>query len=260
MSRLKEYLLSKGWSNDQISALSTIRDYFFHINWIKTIWFNFKALPIKQAYKLPFLIGFNVKINHVGKILLVTKSSIALVSIGVIRFNGLETNYPQTVFTNVGTISFAGRAKFHPGAKLVVYPKSNLIIGNRVSIGSMTKIVCYRSVKIGNDVQISWDSQVFDTDFHFLHNVIKNKYYPRQKEVVIEDNVFVGNSCTVGKGTYLPNGSVVSCCSKVSGDFKEEGYNLLLAGNPAKIIARGFNMGNAWFPELEVELSRKFAE
>lgn len=41
--------------------------------------------------------------------------------------------------------------------------------------------------------------QIFDTDFHFLRNVLKSKIYKRKKPVIIGDNVFIGNSSTIGK-------------------------------------------------------------
>ena len=109
---------------------------------------------------------------------------------------------------------------------------------------------------IGNNVQCSWDTQILDSDFHFLYNIEKNKYYPRTKEIVFGNDVFIGNGCTVGKGTVLPDGCVVSCISKVSGDFTNEGMNLLIAGNPAKVIKKGVSISSGWYPEKEKEIAK----
>lgn len=83
----------------------------------------------------------------------------------------------------------------------------------------------------------------------------------RKKPITIGDNVFVGNSSSIGKGTNLTKGSVVSCCSKVSGDFSKEGDYLLISGNPAKTVAKGFEMiSNGWFPQQELKYEKILKE
>lgn len=245
---------------EEISCLHSVKGYFFRINWLKTIWFNYKALPLKQACKLPFIIGYNCKIKNIGKIYLNDKAYLAMVSIGCIRIDGLESNANKTIFNNGGKISFQGRVKFHSGTKLYVDNNAIVSFGKRNSFGCNTKIVSQCAICIGNDFQISWDSQIFDTDFHFLKRISTGKIYIRKKPIIIGDNVFIGNSSTIGKGTNIPSGCVISCCSKVSGDYSANGENLLIAGNPAKVLTKGFIMGNGWFPEQECKDAKSLNE
>lgn len=260
LNRIKKILLNNGWTDDNIKALQMLKDNWLRVNWLKTIWFNLKALPFSQAIRLPFVIGWNVRILNVGTIVMNTKATPGIVSIAVMHLRTMESNTDKTILCNDGTIIFGGRTKFHPGAKVTIYPNAHLTMGNRVGIGALSKLVCSQSISIGNDVRISWCCQIFDTDFHFLSNIEKNKIYPRRKPIIIEDNVFVGNSCTIGKNTYIPQGSVVSCCSKVSGNYKDEGTNLLFVGNPAKVVAHGFKISNSWFPEIEIEIAKQMNE
>lgn len=260
MNIIKQYLISKGWDYDKISALINVRKYFWHINWIKSFYYNFKLLPFRKAIKCPIIIAYNVKFKSKGKFILNTKAYLGQISIGVIKIDMWEDNSSKTFITNFGTICFNGRVKFHPGAEIVTFKNANLIFGNRASIGANTKVICSQSISIGNDTQISWNSQVFDTDFHFLTNIRTNKVYKRKKRILIKDEVFIGNSCSIAKGTVLPQGTVVSCCSKVGGDFTNEGDNLLIIGNPAKVVNKGFKMGNGWFPEIEIEIAKKIGE
>lgn len=235
-----------------------IKKKFLRVNWIKTIWFNFKALPAKQAFHLPFHIAYNVSIIRVGKIELQCKPSFGLIKIGTIRLN-TDARKEPIVISNKGTIVFTGVAKIHMGAKINVR-SGFLTFGDYASIGSCTKIVCMKNINIGNNVRISWNCQVFDTDFHFLHNIEKDTYYQRIKPITIEDSVFVGNGTTIGKGTYLTKGSVVSCCSKVSSDFRSEGPNLLIMGMPAIAVKHGVEMSSGWHPERENEISKMLKE
>lgn len=124
-------------------------------------------------------------------------------------------------------------------------------VADKVKFGHLSKVVCYKKISIGNDFSMSWECQIFDTDFHFVYNTEKNKYYPRLKPVIIGNDVFVGNRSTIGKGTILPNGSIVSCNSNVSGDFSINGDNILIKGNPAVFVKNNLIMGNSFYPEKE---------
>ncbi len=259
IKNIKNNIKSK-FSYDELYSLRFVKIYFWHINWLKTIWFNFKALPFKQAIKLPIVISYNVKINRVGNIQLTDSVHLGMVSIGVIRIPDYESNCLPIYFTNRGTFKIKGNLKIHPGVKMYIAPKACLSVGKRVIFGFYTKVFCYKSITIGDDFRMSWEGQMFDTDFHFLYNIEKDKYYQRIKPIVIGDSVFVGNRCTIGKGTVIPNGSVVSCVSKVSGDYSEHGDNLLISGNPATLIKKHITMGNSWFPDEEQRIAKLFNE
>lgn len=243
-------------SYDEKQGLRIIKNSFWKINWIKTFWFNFKILPFLKAIKCPVLIAYNVKIKNIGNVKFEKDIYSGMVSIGVERIDAFETNHIPTIFNNKGTFQISGRVKMHPGVSLMIQRNASLSTGNHVGFGANTKVVCCKSITIGDDVRMSWNCQLFDTDFHFLYNIEKNKHYKRLKDIIIGNNVFIGNGCTIGKGTIIPNGCVISCISKVSGDYTIEGENLLLAGNPAKIIKKGVNMGNSWFPEVENEIAK----
>jgi acetyltransferase-like isoleucine patch superfamily enzyme len=260
MGKLKQYLINHGMSEEREQGLGTMKYRFFQINWIKTLWFNFKALPLKEALRMPIIISWNVKVRSVGKITIEEPVTPGMISIGVIKIDPWETNEDQIIFCNEGHIIFGGRTKIHPGVRLTVFPNAELKLGERVLFGCKTRIVCSKSITLGHDVRFSWEGQLFDTDFHFLTNINTGHVSHRQRPVAIGDNVFIGNRCTIGKGTVIPNGSVISCCSKVSGNHSSEGENLLFVGNPAKVVGSGYSMGNSWYPESEVDLARKMGE
>lgn len=257
---IREFLNRHGIDAERQLGLGTMKGHFFDINWIKTIWFNLCALPLGQACRLPILVSWNVKVRSIGKIKIEHPVTPGMISIGVIKIDPWETNQDQIIFCNQGQITFGGRTKIHPGVRLTVFPKAEFRMGERVLLGCKNRIICTNSITIGHDVRFSWEGQVFDTDFHFLTNLTNGHVSHRQRPVVIGDNVFIGNRCTIAKGTILPNGSVVSCCSKVSGDLTKEGENLLIVGNPAKVVGKGYSMGNSWYPESETDLARQMGE
>lgn len=250
MNKIHDYYKDKSF------ARSTIKKFFWNINWFKTLWMNFKAFPLKQALKIPIIVAWNTKIRSTGKIILPEKTHAGMLTIGLIYISSFETNKQETLFNNQGTLQIGGNVKLHPGVKLYTRKGTALTVGNHVGFGTNTKVICCQSITIGDNVRVSWESQIFDTDFHFLHNIEKDKYYPRLKPVVIGNNVFIGNGSTIGKGTILPDGCVVSCVSKVSGDFSDKGTNLLIMGNPATIVKQGVEISNGWLPEQEKGIAR----
>lgn len=257
---IRQYLSRHGISPERQLGLGTIKGHFFDINWPKTLWFNFRSLPFRLAVRIPILVSWNVKVRSVGRISITHPVTPGMISIGVIKIDPWETNHDQIIFCNQGHITFGGRTKIHPGVRLTVFPNAELRMGERVLIGNKNRIVCTRSITMGHDIRFSWEGQMFDTDFHFLTNLNTGHVSRRQLPVVIGDNVFIGNRCTIGKGTVLPEGTVVSCCSKVSGDHSAEGDHLLIMGNPARVVGKGYAMGNSWYPESEDQLARQMGE
>lgn len=253
-------MLFSNLSQDEKSGLRRIKKGYWNINWIKTIWFNLKALSIHQALKLPFIISYNVKVNKVGKIIIPDNCFPGMISIGVSKISMWESNSDQVIFTNNGTMIFHGRAKFHPGAKISVARHAVLNIGDKNTFGCNSKIICQMSISTGCNFRISWNGQIFDTDFHFLQRINPPKIYHRKKPVIIGSDVFAGNGVTIGKGTNIPAGCVISCCSKVSGDFSKDGENLLISGNPATVVSKGFKFGSEWNAQEELENAKKINE
>ncbi len=241
---------------EQKASFRVIKNSFWKINWLKTLWLNFKVLPFKSAIKCPIVVAYNTKIKNVGKIVFTNDIYPAMVSFGVIRISSFETTSNPLIFNNGGILEIGGRFKIQPGAAFVIIKGAVIKVGNNVGIGANSKVICRKLITIGNNVRCSWDTQILDSDFHFLYNIKKDKYYPRTKEIVIGNSVFIGNGCTIGKGSVLPDGCVVSCISKVSGDFTNDGENLLIAGNPAKVIKKGVNISSGWFPEVEEEIAK----
>lgn len=249
-----DYLDRHGISYERQSGLGTIKGHFFDINWLKTLWFNFKALPLKQALRVPILLSWNVKVREVGHIEIKHPVTPGMISIGVIKIDPWESNHDQIIFSNQGHLTFGGRTKIHPGVRLAIMPDAHLTLGERTMLGCKCRIVCAHSIKLGDDVRLSWEGQLFDTDFHYLRNLNTGKVYPRQRDVTIGNDVFIGSRCTITKGTQLPDGAVVSCCSKLCGDYTTSGPNPLIKGNPAQIVALGYTITSGWFPEEEAEL------
>lgn len=214
---------------------------FFHINILKTVYFNLRALPLSQAYKLPFIIGYHVRIKKIGKIKIECPVNLAMISLGVINIPHWEDRSEGIlIFNNHGSIIFKGMVKFYPASKLFV--EGEVVFSGNNNIGSRTLMVSYKNIQIGYNTGCSWDCEITDTNFHPLKDIVGDRFVKQEGKIVIGDNVFIGNHTNIAKNTNIPNGCVISSWSNVSGNFKREGDNLLISGNPARIIDKGYQM------------------
>lgn len=92
--------------------------------------------------------------------------------------------------------------------------------------------MCSQSITIGKRASISWESQIFYTDFHYI--VRDNSISNNKKEIIIGDFCWIGNRDSIMKGSVLPNYSVVASNSVVNKDYSNYGEESLFAGLPAK--------------------------
>ena len=91
---------------------------------------------------------------------------------------------------------------------------------------------------------------IYDSDFHELSPGRRRGGRPRMAEVVLEEDVFVGDRVTILKGAHVGRGSVIGAGSVVCGPIPE---GVVAAGNPARVLrelsepARGDNITEAAF-------------
>ena len=131
------------------------------------------------------------------------------------------------VMKNNGTISLGDRVFLHRYVKLSAYG-GRIEIGSNSYIGDRTEIHAGELVKIGNGVNIAWDCNILDRDYHAF-----NGEQEVIKPVVIEDNVWIGVGSLILKGITIGEGAVIAAGSVVTRDVPSR---CLVAGNPAKVI------------------------
>lgn len=100
-------------------------------------------------------------------------------------------------------------------------------IGNNVGMSGCI-IACFKYVKIGNNVRIGGNCTIFDGDFH-----LDDSRAGEPKDVIIEDNVWLGYDVIVLKGVHIGPNTVIGAGSIVTRDIPS---NCMAAGNPCKVI------------------------
>ncbi|NVO32122.1 acyltransferase [Hymenobacter lapidiphilus] len=139
-----------------------------------------------------------------------------------------------TVLDIMGKLRLHGNVALAQGCLIDVGPQAVVEIGQQTYINPRTQLIIKHGLRIGEYCAISWECQFLDEDFHAL--TYEGQRPVETPEIVIGNHVWIGNRVCVYKGTVIPDGCVVASNSVVKGIFTEE--NLLLAGNPAKVIRR----------------------
>ncbi len=112
---------------------------------------------------------------------------------------------------------FEGLGSIHVGDYTIINP------GSRVTSAS--------SISIGKSCMLAMNAYLSDADWHDLHHRI---YAPgATAPIVLEDNVWIGDSALVTKGVTIGENSVVGAWSVVTRDVPA---NVVVAGNPARIV------------------------
>jgi acetyltransferase-like isoleucine patch superfamily enzyme len=230
---------------------------FRTINWIKSIWFNFRFLPYKQAIKLPVLFWGKVKFHSLN-------GSVKLncdVSYGMINFGKcheyIRRNTNTAELTLDGEFVINGHFDFGFDYSVVVLRNAVLKIGDNVYFGNQTKLIVSKGVTIGSWVRFGYESQLADTNYHYTMDTITGKVAPLRGEIFIDDFCWIGNRSTIMKGTktnqYLIIGSNSLCNRDYTVDIPSQS---LIGGIPAKLIRS--NIVRIFDPKREMEIEKFF--
>lgn len=98
-------------------------------------------------------------------------------------------------------------------------------------------LYCCKSIEIGKRVKIGGGTRIYDTDFHptdwRVRYGSKNPTDTKVAPIVIEDDVFIGTDCIIGKGRHIGARSIIAAGSVVVKDIPAD---CIAGGNPCKII------------------------
>lgn len=211
-----------------------------HFNLFKTLYFNFKVFDFKQALKLPVFIYGRCQFEELKRGCIVLKQpKTGCVKIGggwYTNMFGFSNRYVSFLRIK-GKLILGHNIIIQQGILISVNENAFLKIGNYVRINERTSIHARVGITIEDKCRIGWNTQIFDTSFHYMVNNGKITY--RDAPVYLEHNVWLANNVSIMKGSYLPAFTVVASNSLVNKNMMEIGEHCLIGGIPSKLIHRG---------------------
>lgn len=119
----------------------------------------------------------------------------------------------------------------------ILNPTAKIKISFGTNIGRNATISCNKKITIGKKCLISYSVSILDHD-HLVDDINispMDGIISKGKEVIIEDNCFIGAGSFILKGVHLGEHCVVGANSVVTKSFPKFS---IIAGNPAKLIKK----------------------
>lgn len=210
--------------------------FFIKVNWIKTLYFNFKMFPFKIAKKLPVFFYGSVKFTCLkGSIEFAADIKTAMIGFG--QPYEMKTRHRGIAeFFLKGNILFKGHVQFGKDFFVYVNEGGRLEMSHMSSIASLSKIICTNTIIFGKWARIGSESQVIDTTFHTMKNTKTGEVYPKDNPIIIGNYNYIGNRVSIMAKTRTNSYCTVASNSLCNKDYWDLGENILIGGIPAKLI------------------------
>lgn len=203
----------------------------------KTLYANFRLLPISQAYRFPIIIYQGVCIRTLwGRV-----EIIGDIRSGMLKIGGTSPRSREIgCFTVNGVIRMEDNIRLSRGCNIEIGHGAILYLSHNLYIGENNQITCWHRICLCSHVSTSWNCEISDTDLHYCVDVASGTVSPCSKEVYIAPHSWIGNNCIVKKGTKTKEFSIFGSGSILTKDYSNqlELYPVYV-GSPAKYIKSG---------------------
>ncbi|WP_018609041.1 hypothetical protein [Uliginosibacterium gangwonense] len=219
--------------------VNRILGHIFYHNWVAILYFNLRMLPWRQAIRFPFDFYHDIRFQSLSGCIVFEGGCVRR---GMIKIGGRGSEmFPrsQTIIDLKGTWIIRGQLEVGHGALLRVENNGFFECGDNVRIGALTKVFCVNRITFGNEIDVSWECQIFDTNFHFLMDIESGKLNLRDGEISIGDLNWIGNRVSVMKGTRTPSECVVAANSLCNRDYTGLPTGSVIGGVPAQLLKTG---------------------
>ncbi len=209
----------------------------------KTVAFNFRYLPLRQAIRLPVLVSHRVAIfNFGGTVTLRGRAHPATVLLGFGANGAFDFRRERSVWQVAGDVWFDGPARLGNGFKLSLASGARVRFGEGFVLSAESQIVSRRSITFGRDCLVSWDVLILDSDFHPVIEADGRESVP-EAPIAFGDRVWLGARSMVLKGVTLGDDVIVAAGAVVTRGEDRDG--VLLRGNPAEVTRTGVRWRHA---------------
>lgn len=208
------------------------------IGFLKTIYFNFRHLPFRQAMRIPILIARNVSIRDCKSVRFEFMGGVKfrLVTIGFARQS--SKGAPSALHLN-GKVMIRGKKThaFGAGCCITVKKGAVLDLGDNFKCMGDTSINVAKSVIIGENNLWSYNCYIMDNDGHKIYDSTGRRIN-EPREVVFGDNIWMGYGCLVLKGSRIASNNIIAAGSIIKGEVRSQ--NSIVTSN-GKVLKEGIS-------------------
>ncbi len=184
------------------------------VNLFKTLYFNLKYFPLKQALHLPVLIYRCTELLKMkGRVVINAPVRMGLVKMGVHEPGVRYADSSKTIWEVSGVVIINGKVSLGRGSKICV--AGVLTMGDGFYCTGNSSIVCQKEITFGNDCFLSYEVCVMDTDFR--HLLTERGEVPNGAEPIIIGNaVWIDCRNAILKGVTIADFTTIAPDSTVT--------------------------------------------
>lgn len=211
----------------------------------KSIFFNLKVLPFRQAIKIPFFVSRHTKIKGINRKNFICNFNKDKVKFGLCRI-GISGSETGLMIKNKSLLYIHNNGKIYVNGSIClsrgIYLEANggvIIFGNNIKMNTGCYIESEKSsITIGSDCSFGWNCTIKNCDGH--HIVENGKIMDNHSDIYIGNHCWICSEATILKGGYLGDNCVLGYRSLLSKKISDKN-GVIFAGQPAKIIKTDIN-------------------
>lgn len=206
---------------------------------LKTLYFNFKYFPFRQAVKFPVNLSSRVYLRKTsGTVTIEGPLTKGMILMGFPKVGIFDEKNSRSIWDVSGTVIFKGKAEIGLGSKICVVKNGTLIFGEEFTLTAESSIMVTHEVRFGDNCLVSFEVVVMDSDFHNIKDE-SGKVVNLPQPISISDHVWIGCRTTILKGSVIPANCMIGTNSLVNRKLKHE--NSVYSGCPVIQVRRNIN-------------------
>lgn len=227
----------------------------------RTIYFNFRTLPLKHAIKLPVFIYGRVRLFCLNGKVKFENTSIKMgmikIGINVDSFASFDHSSFIQLASPDAKIVFRGPCRISLNSKIRV-TIGELKLGKYVTFGSGARVICNGEyIWIGDYTRTAFDVTIINSGFHSIYNGEKGGFKRTTFPIEIGAKSWIANKVSIAPGAKVKDYTIMCAGSLINKDYTLlEGECPMLAGCPAKVIS--FGLKRVFSPQYEEDINAWF--
>lgn len=205
------------------------------INFLRSLYFNFRYLPFKQAINMPVWITTNFRVHGLKRgQLILCQSNRKSVVFGCWGSPGLQQMKGELLFSKGSRLILRGHTVVSQGSVFRMDSGASIDLGGDFYCNKNCFLRASRNITFGNDCLLGWNVQINTSDGHvILHD---GQQRLSEMPVVIGNYVWITSNTIITKGVSIADGCIIAQGAVVAKSINER--NALVGGVIAKVISQ----------------------
>lgn len=210
-------------------------------NFLKSVYTNFRYLPISQAIYLPIWITHKFKIHKLkrGQIIVDVPNRKSII-LGEGGSPALQEYSGGLFLDDDAKLVFHGFAVISQGTVFRIDKEAKIELGDKFYCNKNCFFRSSDIIKFGNHCAVGWDVQINTNDGHEIY--YDDTISANHGSIFIGDNVWLTSNTIVCKNAMIADGCILAQGAVLTKSVTEK--NSLIGGVPAKVIKKGVRWQN----------------